>query len=190
MSSSMTTAAAGRTFLLAGTQKPFEYLLTRIAGLTDDELLWRPVRDCLTVQELDGRWVPDAPPTGLRHFDGTPGPVSTIGWRLAHVVCDVLGSRRNPQWLGVMDAPDSPAPSTPSLPLGADAAVAALHEVHAWWSAIIASCDDDHLMRPLGEVAGPFDGPRVGFLAYINMELAHHSAEIGLLRDLWSSGLR
>ncbi|HUQ38757.1 MAG TPA: DinB family protein [Acidimicrobiales bacterium] len=181
-----------RTFDLAVAHKPFVYLLDRIVGVTDDEILWEPVQGCLTVRDVEGRWVPDPPSevTHFTHFDGRPAPFTTMAWRLAHVVCDVLGSRRNPLWLGVTDAPEPPTPVVASLPAGADAAVANLREAHVWWSAIVAGCDDEYLMEPMGEVAGRFDGPRVGFLSYINMELAHHSAEIGLLRDLWASGLR
>jgi hypothetical protein len=60
-----------------------------------------------------------------------------------------------------------------------------------WWCSLIGTCDDDHLSAPIGPVGGPFgDAPRAGFVLHIGNDTTHHSAEVGVLRDLWRAGLR
>lgn len=58
----------------------------RCAGLTDEEFLWKPVADDWTVRPdpgRPGRWTYDydfAPPP--------PAPVTSISWRLVHLIAD------------------------------------------------------------------------------------------------------
>src|SRR5919197_1454625 len=72
----------------------------RIEGLTDEEYFWEPAPYCWTVRAVgDGTWRADEaalPPD--------PAPVTTIAWRLSHLV-GVLGARRNATWIGVSPLP-------------------------------------------------------------------------------------
>lgn len=174
----------GVSKLLAGVFRPGTYLLDRVVGLTDDEMLWEPATGCLSVREIDGVWRDDPPPRRA-HFAGHVSPVATIGWRLVHIARDVLTSERNATWLGV-EAPPPPRPAE-GVPGDAATMVRWVQDAHSWWSDIIEGCDDEQLLSPIGAIAGRWDGPRAGFAAYTNMELIHHGAEVGLLRDLWAA---
>jgi hypothetical protein len=61
-------------------------LTRRCEGLTDEEYLWAPTDDAWTIRpdrERPGRWTYDydfAPPP--------PAPITTIGWRLVHIIAD------------------------------------------------------------------------------------------------------
>jgi hypothetical protein len=86
-----------------------EVTLRRIDDLTDEEMLWEPVPGCMSVR--DG--VMDPLPREPRHYDGGGDPVTTIAWRLGHIVHDGTLAERNPGWLGVDDVPPSiPVAST------------------------------------------------------------------------------
>lgn len=154
----------------------------RIADLTDEELYWEPVAGCMTVR--DG--VMDPLPSEPHHFDGSADPVTTIAWRLGHIVADGLLAPRNPVWLGV-DATPPPA----DVPTDAAGLREALAHAVDWWSSLVEGLSDEHLSQPIGSVAGPYgDGPRAGFIVHLNNEVIHHGAEVGVLRDLWRGGLR
>jgi len=94
-------------------------------------------------------------------------------------------SERNATWLDV-EAPPPPRPAE-GVPREAATMIRWVQDAHGWWSDIIEGCDDEHLLSPIGSIAGRSDGPRAGFAAYTNMELIHHGAEVGLLRDLWAA---
>ena len=53
----------------------------RLDGLTDEEYFWQPAPDCWTVRSRDGRFTLD-----LGESSDGPDPVTTIAWRLAHLV--------------------------------------------------------------------------------------------------------
>lgn len=167
--------------------RPPDYILYRVAGLSDEEMLWEPVHGCLSIRQADGVWKLDDPPR-VAHFDGQVGPVTTIAWRLVHLARDVLSADRNAVWLGVESPQPRPEPANGAgIPANARDMIAWLSAAHHWWADLIASCDDEHRFKMMGPVAGPWDGARAGFVTYINMELTHHGAEVGLLRDLWAA---
>ncbi|MET8011302.1 hypothetical protein ABZU86_18165 [Streptomyces sp. NPDC005271] len=50
----------------------------------------------------------------------------------------------------------------------------------------VESLGDDHLLQPMGPIAGPYAHESYLQLAHHALdEAAHHSAELGLLRDLY-----
>ena len=166
-----------------------EVLQRRIADLDDEEMLWEPVPDCLSLRVVGGQWSIDEvrrPPT---HFDGKADPVTTIGWRLAHIANGLMASRIT-EWLGVVDAP--PLPGPPAAPASAaDGMRAWIADAKEWYCGLVESLGDDHLNQPMGPVAGKWgDAPRAGFLVHVYTETAHHGGEVGVLRDLWRAGLR
>jgi DinB superfamily len=164
--------------------------MKRLGGLTDDEYLWEPVADCWTVRPSgDGRWIPDAGPTGSPFTDAAPAPFTTIAWRMWHV-----GASPNAPW-PPLHAPDGPAfvhaymnPSRDSDAVPDAATAVALVEKH--WNAFaerIMRFTDAELDAPLGPAAGLYEeAPLVGLLLHIVDELIHHAAEIAVIRDLYA----
>src|SRR5262245_31863558 len=71
-------------------------LRPRLDGLTDDEYLWEPVPGCWSVRPRAA--APEAYGSGdyvVEFAWPTPSraPVTTIAWRLAHIIVGVLGAR-------------------------------------------------------------------------------------------------
>ncbi|MGW3213999.1 DinB family protein [Streptomyces parvus] len=75
-------------------------LRPRLDGLTDEEYFWEPVPDCWSIRPRgtsaapisagSGEWTMDSAPPDLVP---TPAPVTTIAWRLAHIIVSRLGYR-------------------------------------------------------------------------------------------------
>lgn len=58
----------------------------RLEGLTDEEFQWEPVPDCWSVvadPDRPGHWT-----YPYEYAPAPPAPVTTIGWRLVHIVQD------------------------------------------------------------------------------------------------------
>jgi DinB family protein len=114
-----------------------------------------------------------------------PAPaVTTIAWRLAHIA-DTLREERNWRWMEreptLRDA-DTEQPGT------AVAALAYLDASYAACDGLLRSLQPEELWRPVGAVAGPFEGePVVALVVHILDELVHHAAEVALLRDLYAA---
>ncbi len=157
----------------------------RLAGLTDEEYRWEPVPGCWTVRPRGtghfleigrGGWVIDyafpAP---------DPPPVTTIAWRLIHVVVGVLG-QRNARYFGgpPCEWDDYACPAT-----AADA-LAELDDGYAIWSNGVRRLDADALAEQCGE-PGHDSSTMLALVLHIHRELIHHLAEVALLRDLWQA---
>ena len=175
------------------TAQHFEYcaarLVARLAGLTDEEYLWEPVSGCWSVRpDADGVWRPDLGPLGTT-WTPPPEPFTTIAWRLWH-----LGASPSPSWPPHdVRSPQEFAQQyfTQSARASegvSDAATATLLVAANWEPipALIESFDEDALLAPMGEMAGPYaDASAWGLLLHVADELIHHSAEVGVLRDLY-----
>jgi hypothetical protein len=156
----------------------------RVRGLTDDEYLWEPVAgaDYLTVRAVgdgtfradnDGR--PQFPPPD-------PAPLTTIAWRLAHVIT-LLSSDRNGTWLGLDTQPDAEVPPNAGSASDAIIDLARSYTVFRRYLGLVPPAALSELMGP---IAGPYaDATRLGFVLHQLDELVHHGAEIALLRDLY-----
>ncbi|MGA8246065.1 MAG: DinB family protein [Nocardioides sp.] len=165
----------------------WEHLLRpRLAGLSDEEYLWEPVPGCWSLRR---RGIPTSWRTaGAGEFvmeydvpDPEPAPVTTIAWRLAHVIVGCLAARTASHFGGAPAGYDSW-----SYAGTADQAVAQLDEQYAAWSAGVAALGDEGLARPCGDAEGPFAAyPLAALVLHINREMIHHGAEICLLRDLY-----
>jgi hypothetical protein len=150
----------------------------RLDGLTQDEYVWEPVDGCWTVHEIDGSWrVDEVPPE-----DPVPAPVTTIAWRMWHIASDCLCSYlrgglgtwpldvTGPGWYGEVDS-----------------AVAALDRSWEQFRAGLERLGDDGMWSPLGDEWGPYaPEPWAALVVHALDEVAHHGAEIGLLRDLYA----
>ena len=148
-------------------------LRPRLAGLTDDEYFWQPVPDCWTVHP-DGRIdFADPPPD--------PPPVTTIAWRLAHLIVGVLAVRVHSHFGG----PPADYFSW-DYAIDADTALAQLDDQYAAWITGVRGLSEEQLWRPCGPAEGPYaDETMATLVLHINREMIHHGAEIALLRDLY-----
>jgi hypothetical protein len=157
----------------------------KLEGLTDDEYFWEPVPGCWTVRP---RKSDDEPGTGPFTIDfafpePTPPPVTTIAWRLGHILVGVLGMRTASHFGGPpMTYDDYPYPGT------AAEAMALLDEYYTRWIEGVRSLDEDGLTRPCGPAEGPYaEYPMATLVLHIHREMIHHCAEVLLLRDLYRS---
>jgi hypothetical protein len=152
-------------------------LRPRLEGLTDDEYLWEPVPGAWNVH-VDG----DRTTIDFAYPEPVPAPVTTISWRLAHLVVGVLGARVASHFDGPpADYQTWPYPST------ADGALAQLDDGYARWVEGVRGLGEEGLVRPCGTAEGPYADEPVGALVlHIHREVIHHGAEIALLRDLYA----
>jgi hypothetical protein len=147
----------------------------RLAGLTDDELLWEPVPWCWSVRPIGDAWQTDG-----SAFPPSAPVFSNIAWRLNHLV-DIYGSTRNPRWLGV-SVPDELRGPTGTV----DGELARLDEAHDRWKATLDATDDASLETKLGPIGEQYaEETRAAFVLHQLDEAIHHGAEIGVLRDLY-----
>jgi hypothetical protein len=168
-----------------------ERTLTRLDGMTDAEYLWEPVEGCWNVREHDGAWRVDLGPGGTQWTDAPP--VTTIAWRLWH-----LGASPNPDWppraataREFADTWFTPKATSPNAIGNAAAAVAAFAAHWRAFAADVASYPDAELMERIGPVSPEYgDSTIYGLVFHVVDELIHHSAEIGVLRDLYPSAVR
>jgi len=158
-------------------------LRPRLDGLSDAEHLWEPAPGSWNVR-------PGGPgdPVGIdfAYPPPSPDPVTTIAWRLAHVVVGVLAVRNAAHFGG------PPASyETWAYAATADEALTQLDEQYAAWVAGVAALGEEGLARRVGEAEGPFaDELMATLVAHIHREVIHHLAEVCLLRDLWANGVR
>ena len=112
-------------------------------------------------------------------------PVTTIAWRLAHVIVGCFGMRTASHLGG--PAYDY---GTHEYAATADEALAQLDDVYARWVAGVRELGEEAgLARPCGPAEGPFAAePLATLVLHIHRELIHHGAEVGLLRDLYRVG--
>lgn len=155
-----------------------QHLRPRLAGLSDEEWGWEPVAGCWSVRPgatageftFESKWPEPVPP-----------PVTTIAWRLAHLVAGVFGTRVAAHFGG-------PPCNYRTFPYAGAAAGALrqLDEAYAGWVKGVRELDSDALARPCGPAEGPFgELPMAALVLHINRETIHHGAEICLLRDLY-----
>jgi len=161
-------------------------LRPRLDGLTDEEYFWEPVAGCWSVRRRTGASPPDAPGRGEYTVDFSfpqpePPPVTTIAWRLAHVIVGCFGMRNASHFGGPpVDYQTHEYAGT------AAQALAQLDAGYATWIAGVRGLGADDLARPCGPAEGPFaDLTMAALVLHINRELIHHGAEISLLRDLY-----
>ena len=162
-------------------------LRPRFDGLTDEEYLWEPVDECWSVRPRGSSDAPVQAGTGDWTIDFAfpepePAPVTTIAWRMGHVVVGVLGARVHSHFGGPpVDYETWEYAGT------AGAALAQLDEQYAAWIEGVRGLGEDPLAEPCGDAAGPWGHlPMRDLVLHINREVIHHGAEIALLRDLYA----
>jgi DinB superfamily len=161
-------------------------LRPRLDGLTDDEYLWEPVAGCWNVRPRGESAAPDtAPGSGAYTVDFTfphpvPPPVTTIAWRLAHIIVGCFGMR-NAAHFGAapVDYQTHEYAGTAAQALGQ------LDHVYAAWMNGVRALGADGLRRTCGPAEPYPDASLAELVLHIHREVIHHGAEISLLRDLY-----
>lgn len=162
-------------------------LRPRFEGLTDEEYFWEPVRDCWSLRPRGTAKAPLQGGSGdfVIEFAAPPpepAPVTTIAWRLGHLLVGVLGAR-------IASHFDGPPVDymTYDYPATAVAAVERLDVFYAAWRDGVLGKVEGALALPVGPAEGPWaEKPFLTLALHINRELLHHGAEIALLRDLYA----
>jgi DinB superfamily len=160
-------------------------LRPRLDGLTDDEYFWEPVPDCWSVRPRAESRV--AKPFGSGEFIfeyvyPAPDiePVTTIAWRLGHIIVGVLGARNASHFGASADYDNFEYAGT------AKEALDQLDHEYATWTAGVRGLGIGGLAEPCGPSEGPFaEYPMAALVLHVNRETIHHGAEIALLRDLY-----
>lgn len=154
--------------------------------MTDPEYFWEPAPDCWSVRPTGQGQAPTATGSGSFVIDFAfpepdPPPVTTIAWRLGHVIVGVLGARVSGHF-------DGPPVDYQTFDFAGTAAEALdqLDHMYAAWRRGTTSLSDADMARPCGPSEGPFaDRPMAALVLHINREVIHHGAEVALLRDLY-----
>ena len=151
-------------------------LSARLEDLDDHEYLWAPVADVWTVEPEGDRVVV----TGRGPTPGDP-PFTTIAWRMWHIALDCLDgySARLFGTTGASVADDA-------WHLRAAPAVVDLTAAFTQFRARLEELDDDAPWAPIGPSFGPFgDSSHHELVLHAVHEMAHHTGEIGTVRDLY-----
>ena len=162
-------------------------LRPRLDGLSDEEYLWEPTPGAWTVHQRgqartgnqggSGRYTID-----FAYPEPVPAPVTTIAWRLAHVIVGVVGTRVHSHF-------DGPSVDYQSFEYAGTAgeALTQLDTMYDGWVAGVRTWDEAALAEPCGPAEGPWaDHSRAELVLHNDREVIHHGAEIALLRDLWA----
>lgn len=161
-------------------------LRPRLEGLTDDEYFWEPVPGCWSLRPRGDSTAPVQAGSGdlaleFAFPEPTPPPVTTIAWRIGHVLVGCLAMRSASHF-------GRPGADYDSWAWAGTAAGALrqLDEEYAVWRDGVRSLGEEGLARPCGPAEGPFaEYPLAALVLHINREVVHHGAEICLLRDLY-----
>jgi hypothetical protein len=162
-------------------------LRPRLEDLSDDEYFWEPVADCWSIRPRgEGRAALSLGAGDLlldyAYPEPSPPPVTTIAWRLAHIIVGVFAGRVAGHFGG--------PPVDYDTFEYAGTAVEALEQLdvayQAWREGVVALGDDG-----LASACGPSEGryaeePMAMLVLHINREAIHHGAELSLLRDLYA----
>ena len=166
----------------------YRYLVRpRLEGLTDEEYLWEPAPGSWSIRPRHEATSSHAAGAGELVMDYAwpepePAPLTTIAWRIAHIVVGVFAMRTASHFGGPEAGYDTwPYPGT------AAEALDQLDTAYAAWLAGVRGLGEEGLARPCGPAEGPYaESPLADLVTHIHREVIHHGAEVALLRDLWA----
>jgi hypothetical protein len=179
MSEPTLTATAGGTDLLnpllAQWDTSLQMLFDRLHGLTDHEYRWQPTPGAADLVERDG---------ALVAATDADQPTRTIAWTMAHLadMCWLRadytdGAKSRP--LGYSPFPGTAAEAMTQLRSAADR-----------WRASVAAASAEQALQ-VGYSSYPVgmdpDLPFVDIVWWVNRELIAHGADIGTIRDIYST---
>ena len=152
----------------------------RLRGLDDDEYFWEPVEGCWSVRPRpDGSFAIDA-----ARPEPDPPPVTTIAWRLSHMLVVVLEMRIDRHFgHGTMSLQHA------AWPGGAAEALDRLETAFQRWCTGLRGLGDAEFAAPVDATEPPQRAgrPFAALALHVNREIIHHHAEVALLRDLYRS---
>lgn len=162
----------------------------RMIGITDDEFGWEPHGGMWSIRPEASVITADAygPGEHLLDFDRAtgpfdPGPLTTISWRVGHLVSAFAGrwewtfGGRRTEPRDLVDFSPRAAVMLGRLWLEVDR-----------WAASVESMTIEQLDVPgFGQYPHGLDPelPFIGIVRWMNREFIHHMAEAALLRDLY-----
>ncbi len=156
----------------------------RLQGLTDAEYFWEPVPGAWSVRP---RGSGAAMEVGAGDYildfarpEPVPPPVTTIAWRLGHILVGVLGARNATYFGGPLTSYESYR-----YPGTADQALTELDVAYQRWINGVRSLDSNALAERCQE-AGFESDSMAALVLHIHREMIHHCAEVALLRDLYA----
>ncbi|MFC9894772.1 DinB family protein [Nocardia sp. NPDC127579] len=157
----------------------------RLDGLTDEEYFWSPVPEAWSVRPRGSSTAPVQAGGGDFTIDFAfpppePAPLTTIAWRLGHVVVGVL-ALRNAAHFGAAPASYETWEYAPD----AATALAQLDQQLERWLTGVRGLDEAALRAPVGAKEPYPDLPMAALVLHIHRELIHHLSEVCLLRDLY-----
>ena len=155
-------------------------------GLTDEEYLWEPGPGAWSIRPRGEARSSMAAGGGdlvadFEYPEPDPAPITTIAWRLGHVIVGVFAARNASHFGG-------PAVDYATFAWAGTAkeALAQLDDAYATWVDGVRGLDAAALEAPVGPAEGPFaKDPMAGLVLHIHREAIHHLAEVTLLRDLY-----
>jgi hypothetical protein len=157
-----------------------------LEGLTDDEYLWEPVPGCWSIRRRDQAETPMAAGGGayvadFAYPEPDPAPVTTIAWRIWHLASDCFAD--------YLDRSPAGRPLEIEATQWHGDAATALRDLRTAAAAFrdnAVAMGEDGIWQPLGPAWGPYaDDSWAALVVHAFDELAHHGAEIALLRDLY-----
>jgi hypothetical protein len=114
--------------------------------------------------------------------DLDPPPVTTIAWRLAHIMVGCFVMRLDSQYLGGPQVYGNSYGAGFGASTYAGTAAESLRQpdaLYTQWSEAVRRLGEEGLTQP-----SEFEGePMSTLILHINREVIHHGAEIALLRD-------
>lgn len=172
--------------LLQLTQHWENQLRPRLDGLTDEEYRWEPVSPSWNLRRRgepggapiaggSGEWIID-----FEYPEPVPAPVTTIAWRMGHLLVGVFGARLAQHFGG--PAVDYFGYDYPG---SVDEALRRLDVQYAAWVAGVQTLGEEGLARPCEE-EGHETSSMAALVLHIHREVIHHGAEIAALRDLYA----
>lgn len=165
-------------------------LRPRLDGLTDDEYFWEPVPGCWSLRRQGEGSAPSSVGSSKFVMDYAeplphPNPVTTIAWRLAHLI-ECLGSPTALHFQPrTSESPDLEFAGT------AETALRQLDEGYEAWMADVRGLGIAGLARPQGALSPPqfSNAPIARLVMYNHVELIHHGAELVCCGISTSGGL-
>ena len=154
----------------------WDRVAARRVGMLEDEFLWEPVTDCWTVHERDGGASVD-----WSNDDPDPAPLTTIAWREWHIAVEALDSY-SARLFGGTGSGFTGVEWTTDVSRAGEALDGAWRVFRTG----VVEAGPDWLFELLGEHWGPYaTSSRLALVLHAQHEVAHHGAEIALLRDLY-----